>query len=118
MTYLLLHSKGLWTVQRHQDSYMRRELQWEATLERLKQQLAQLKGEGSQKAAEDTAEGQARQLSTIRYLNGLTAAVPISHLAIAVNARISRTGHLSLDAPPCPHWLSWLQIFLQTVTLT
>ena len=60
---------------------MRRELQWEATLERLKQQLTQLKGEGTHKAAEDTAEGQARQLNTIRYLNGPTAMVPLSHLA-------------------------------------
>ncbi|KAL0035491.1 hypothetical protein WJX77_008723 [Trebouxia sp. C0004] len=56
-------------AKRHQDSYMRREMQWEATLERLKQQLAQLKGDGSHKAAEDTAEGQARQLSTIRDLH-------------------------------------------------
>ncbi|KAA6427234.1 MAG: hypothetical protein FRX49_02991 [Trebouxia sp. A1-2] len=56
-------------AKRHQDSYMRRELQWEATLERLKQQLTQLKGEGTHKAAEDTAEGQARQLNTIRELH-------------------------------------------------
>lgn len=53
-------------MQRHQESYMRRELQWEATLARLQQQLAQLKGEGNQRAAEDAAEGQAKQLSTIR----------------------------------------------------
>ncbi len=96
---------------------MRRELQWEATLERLKQQLAQLKGEGSHKAAEDTAEGQARQLNTIRYLTGLTAVVPMSHLAKAVCVCISSTGQISLVAAPCPDWLSWLQIFLQSITL-
>lgn len=45
---------------------MRRELQWEATLARLQQQLAQLKGEGDHKAAEDAAEGQAKQLNSIR----------------------------------------------------
>ena len=96
---------------------MRRELQWEATLEHLKQQLAQLKGEGSHKAAEDTAEGQARQLNTIRYLTGLAAAAPMSHLAKAVCARISSTGQLFLVAAPCPDWLSWLQIFLQDISL-
>ena len=53
-------------LQRHQESYMRRELQWEATVARLQQQLAQLKGEGNHKAAEDAAEGQAKQLNTIR----------------------------------------------------
>lgn len=53
-------------VQRHQESYMRRELQWEATVDRLQQQLAQLKGEGDHKAAEDAAEGQAKQLNSIR----------------------------------------------------
>ncbi|KAL3137184.1 structural constituent of cytoskeleton [Trebouxia sp. C0010 RCD-2024] len=56
-------------AQRHQDSYMRRELQWEATVARLQQQLAQLKGEGNHKAAEDAAEGQAKQLNTIRGLH-------------------------------------------------
>ena len=45
---------------------MRRELQWEATVARLQQQLAQLKGEGDHKAAEDAAEGQAKQLNSIR----------------------------------------------------
>jgi len=85
---------------------MRRELQWETTLERLKQQLAQLKGEGSHKAAEDTAEGQARQLSTIRHLTGLTAAVPMSHLAEAVCMRISSTGQLFSCAASCPDWLA------------
>ena len=96
---------------------MRRELQWEATLERLKKQLAQLKGQGSHKAAEDTAEGQARQLITIRSLTELTAAVSMSHLAEAVCMRISTTGHLFSFAASCPDWLSWLQIFLQTITL-
>ncbi len=90
---------------------MRRELQWEATLERLKQQLVQLKGEGSHKAAEDTAEGQARQLNTIRYPTGLTAMVSMSHVAKAICAHISSTGQPSLTAPPCPDWRSWLQIF-------
>ena len=56
----------LLVVQRHQESYMRRELQWEAAVARLQQQLAQLKGEGNHKAAEDAAEGQAKQLNTIR----------------------------------------------------
>lgn len=55
-------------VQRHQESYMRRELRWEATVARLQQQLAQLKGEGSHKAAEDAAEGQAKQLNSIRSI--------------------------------------------------
>ena len=45
---------------------MRREIQWEATVARLQQQLAQLKGESSHKAAEDAAEGQAKQLNSIR----------------------------------------------------
>ena len=54
-------------MQKHQESYMRRESGWESTVARLQQQLAQLKGEGSHKAAEDAAEGQAKQLTTIRY---------------------------------------------------
>lgn len=67
---VLRHASGrLLLVQRHQDSYMRRELQWEATVARLQQQLAQLKGEGNHKAAEDAAEGQAKQLNTIRSIH-------------------------------------------------
>ena len=61
------------TLQRHQESYIRRELQWETIVERLQQQLAQLKGEGNQKAAEDAAEGQAKQLNTIRYRHRIYA---------------------------------------------
>lgn len=67
---------------------MRRELQWEATLERLKQQLAQLKGEGSHKAAEDTAEGQARQLNTIRYLTELTVVVTLPKLFVCTSSAV------------------------------
>ena len=63
---ILCHNVWLLPVQRHQESYMRRELQWEATVARLQQQLAQLKGEGDHKAAEDAAEGQAKQLTSIR----------------------------------------------------
>lgn len=55
---------------------MRRELQWEATVARLQQQLTQLKGEGDHKAAEDAAEGQAKQLNSIR------SCAPTSHLPL------------------------------------
>ena len=53
-------------MQRRQESYMRRELQWEGQVAKLKGQLAQLKGETSHKAAQDLAEGQAKQLNNIR----------------------------------------------------
>ena len=62
---------------------MRRELQWEATVARLQQQLAQLKGEGDHKAAEDAAEGQAKQLNSIRSC--------------------THTRHLSLKTPSLLH---------------
>ena len=45
---------------------MRREVKWEGQVARLQQQLTQLKGETSHKAAQDAAEGQAKQLNTIR----------------------------------------------------
>ena len=67
--------QGASVMQRHQESYMRRELRWEATVARLQQQVAQLKGEGSHKAAEDAAEGQAKQLSSIRSVTQLIALV-------------------------------------------
>ena len=56
-------------MQRRQESYMRREVKWEGQVTRLQQQLTQLKGETSHKAAQDAAEGQAKQLNTIRSVS-------------------------------------------------
>ena len=55
---------------------MRRELKWESTLAHLQQQLGLLKGEGTTENAAAAAEGQAKQLSTIRQVLLVLLLVP------------------------------------------
>lgn len=57
----------MWSLQRHQESYIRRELKWEATLAHLQQQLGMLKGETTGGSAAAAAEEQAKQLNAIRF---------------------------------------------------
>lgn len=69
-------------VQRHQESYMRRELKWESTLAHLQQQLGLLKGEGTTENAAAAAEGQAKQLSTIRQVLSMVLLVQRMHTCL------------------------------------